>query len=369
MMPATNKGAGQNMGFPDNCTTPAAPSPIMLPYMNMGPHAMAMGFSLRVKLTMMAALSMAAKILMTCGMEPAVIHPLFKGIGAFIMGNPIVSVDMLPAINLLCPTTGNNMNNPVGAVQVPSVTNVSFTSLAATAGSPGAASAGAYDRAMHLEDIEKLQRATDDPASVNGRPMVCGAMLERGIGYVRVATFPFDLPTRLHNELRRTGALSASALILDLRDNPGGETDAATRLTDDFLERGTPIARMIDGDGDETLIRANQTEPYGVPLVLLVNARTGSAAELFAGSLQEHGRAVLVGRTTYGKGAAQQLVPDPSGGAVYATVGTFALPGGGPIEGVGVRPDIEVGGDGSPESDDDIQLEAALRAARRLIRL
>src|SRR5262249_12321233 len=149
---------------------------------------------------------------------------------------------------------------------------------------------------------------------------------------------------------------NVAALILDLRGCPGGEALAAIELAGDFLDDGALVVTATDGDGDDTVYRARQGHPHRFPLFLLVDHGTASAAELFAGALRAHGRAVVVGERTYGKGTAQELVPgfaEPS--AHYATVATFTLPNGEPIEGRGICPDIEVS-----ESD-------ALDAARAAI--
>ena len=163
---------------------------------------------------------------------------------------------------------------------------------------------------------------------------------------VLIAAFVRDLPTLLYNEIQSLLARGMRALALDLRGCPGGDLDAALRLCDDFVERGTVIAQRIDGDGDVTDIAARQGKPYPFPLFVLVDRNTASAAELFAGSLQSLGRAVVVGERTFGKGSSQKLVPGfDAPGATYVTVAAFALPNGAPIEGLGVRPAVECEGD------------------------
>ena len=101
MMPASNRGAGMNIGFPDVCLTPAAPAPIPVPYPNMAMNAQAASFSPTVKVTFMPALNMGSKIPMSTGDEGGTAHPMFKTVGAYTMGNPIVLVSKLPAVNLL----------------------------------------------------------------------------------------------------------------------------------------------------------------------------------------------------------------------------------------------------------------------------
>jgi carboxyl-terminal processing protease len=315
------------MGFPDPCLTPT-PVPVPIPYPNVGLNMQATPFSPIVRICMMSALNTMSKITMTSGMEGGVSHPLLKGMGSYTMGNPLVSIDKMPAINLLCPTTGNNYNNPAGAAVVPSLVNVFFT-YAGT------------------EALELLRR-----------PVVSSKMMRDGIGYAGINAFGFTLPTLLHNEIVRLTSQGMRALVVDLRANPGGEMEVFLRLADDFLEPGAVLAKVKDGDGDETVHRARQSDPYAFPLVLLVNAGTASAAELFAGCLKSHGRAVVVGETTYGKGAVQALVGSAAGdGASYSTVATVRLPSGEEVQGCGVRPDVE-------RSTNEDQLQAAFEVAQ-----
>jgi carboxyl-terminal processing protease len=329
MLPASNRSSGINIGFPDVCLTPAGPAVVPIPYPNLGMHAMAAPFAATVVVTGMNALNQGSMIPMTTGDEGGVAHPTIKGPGMFTMGNPVVSVEGLPAINLLCPTTGNNMNDGLGAVLVPDAVNVFYTYA------PGAAPP--LDRAMSLDDLAQHLAPLDAPP-------VQGAMRGDGIALVAIRVFSSGVAARVYDLLRRLAADGMSALILDLRGNPGGEVDAFLELAGDFVDHGTVLAVMTDGDGDETVHRARGEALYRLPLAILVDRRTASAAELFAGCLKAHGRAVVVGETTYGKGSAQALLPG-EGAAVYATVARVALPDGAPVQGIGVRPDVEATGE------------------------
>jgi carboxyl-terminal processing protease len=349
MMPASNRGVGSNIGFPDPCLTPT-PVPVPIPYPNIGMNAQATPFSATVRICLMSALNTMSKITMTSGMEGGVSHPMLKGTGSYTMGNPFISIEKMPAINLLCPTTGNNYNNPAGATLVPSLVNVFFTHV----GTESAVSTASTERLAaeppSPEDLERLRR-----------PTVTGSMKREGVGYVAIDVFGFSVPTLLHNEVTRLVSQGMRSMVLDLRDNPGGELDAFLRLADDFLSPGAALATAVDGDGDEIVHRARHADPYPFPLVLLVNGRTGSAAELFAGCLKDHGRAVIVGETTHGKGVAQALVGSGgSDGASYATVAKVRLPGPEEVQGRGVTPDVE-------RKIDDEQLQTALEIAKDLV--
>jgi carboxyl-terminal processing protease len=315
------------IGFPDVCNTPAGPVTVPIPYPNIGTNAMAAPFSPNVLVTMMPALNMGSVIPMTSGDEAGVAHPMIKGPARFTMGNPIVKVNFLPGINLTCPTTGNNMNNALGAVLVPSVTNVFFT-LA----SPTPAGLDPLDRS-----------ALDAIAGALDRPAVEARLLEPGVGLVRLTVFAFETPALVGRAIEELSAASGglSALIFDLRENPGGDLAAAADLASDFLPAGAVLYRAVDADGDELPVRARRGLLHATPLVLLVSGATASAAEIFAGALRHHSRAILVGRRTFGKASAQRVLPrEDAPGALYATVASVRLPDGANIHGAGLEPDI-----------------------------
>src|SRR5262249_4425697 len=136
-------------------------------------------------------------------------------------------------------------------------------------------------------------------------------------------------PARAHAAIRALEAQGASSLVLDLRGNPGGELTGAIELAGDFLGERRIVATLVDSEGDATVHRAGVEASYGMPLVVLVDGATASAAELFAGALQRHGRAVLVGAPTFGKGVAQRFEPSQHGdGFAPAVVASIVLPDG-----------------------------------------
>jgi carboxyl-terminal processing protease len=129
------------------------------------------------------------------------------------------------------------------------------------------------------------------------------------------------------------------SLVIDLRGNPGGDAAAAITLAGDFLDSGSVVAVLTDGDGDETVYRARGPRPRMFPLTILVDRGTASAAELFAGSLQAYGRARLVGERTYGKGVVRAVVPSADGPR-YDAVAVFRLPDGRAPQRGGLSPDL-----------------------------
>lgn len=352
MLPATNRGVGMHIGFPDVCLTPVGPAVVPIPYPNFALTAQAVPFSPIVKVSGVNALNMISKVPMTFGDDAGVAHPVFKQMGQYVMGNPIVNIDRMPAINLLCPTTGNAMNNPVGAVLVPSAVNVFYTYRTGAR--------GAYGGPIGLEGLQALAGSMRGAESES----VSEEALPGDVAYMRVALFTADAPTKAWDAVRRFTDAGARALIIDVRGCPGGDLDAFARLAADFLPRGAALAHVTDADGDTEVIRVSRDDPFVIPLVVLIDGSTASAGELFAGCLKAHARAVLVGRATYGKGAAQKVGPANEGGgagAVLATAALCALPGGEALEGAGVSPDVEVTSDGGELGD--LTSDAALRTA------
>ncbi len=358
MLLAANTGTGQNMGFPDVCNTPQPlpppPKTVPIPYPNIAMNAQASPFSALVRVSGMSALNMMSKIPMTSGDDPGVAHRSFKQVGGYQMGNPLVSIEKMPAINLACLTNGNSMNNMVGAVAVPSVTTVFYT-MQPAAGQPSPEPTGdRYMRVLGRDELARFGEAMAEPA-------VAFRMLRDDVAYLRIARFTATVPMAVFRAVRRRGAGRIAALVLDLRSSPGGDTEAMVRLADDFLPRDAVVLRRTEADGDEVLVRARQDRPYEMPVAVLVNGETASAAELFAGCLQCHGRGRIVGERTFGKGQMQRVLPALVGqGLVYAGVAHCRLPNGDELEGLGIVPDVPVAQDSTAG---DAQLEVAIATA------
>ena len=343
MLPASNKGVGMNMGFPDVCLTPSVPAPIPIPYPNIAMNAMAATFCPTILLTCMPALNMASIIPMTLGDQAGVANPLFMQMGRYTMGNPKILLQALPAINLTCPTTGNMMNNPVGAVLVPSVTTVFFTRALPE-------SAAVLDGAAVREIADAMSPASGSTVEVTDLP--------GGVAHVRVRAFAPGVVSRIYAEVRRRAPV---ALVIDLRGNRGGELTSFLALASDFLPRGSELCTLIDGDGDAEVRRAQHDPLHDMPVAVLVDRETASAAELFAGCLRAHGRAIVVGERTMGKTTSHVLLPGDSGTA-YATAGRCLLPGNLDVHGSGVTPDVPVA------SGEDALLVAVARLSDHIAR-
>lgn len=195
---------------------------------------------------------------------------------------------------------------------------------------------------------------------------VHGRILDNGAAYVRLSQFTdgtaADL-VELVRALQQQAGGSLPGLVLDLRNNPGGVLDAATEVADAFLEQGLILSAEGRAEDARFLVEARPGDVLsGAPLSVLVNRGSASAAEIVAGALQDHGRAVIVGETTYGKGSVQSIVPLSDGRAIKLTTSRYFTPSGRSIHGTGIQPDVRIG----PPADDagDPQLEVALETLR-----
>jgi carboxyl-terminal processing protease len=328
------------LNFPDVCKTPAPPAPfIPVPYPDLGMNMQAAPFSPFVQVGFMPATNMGSLKVMTSGDEAGamggLITGIIKGPGMTTMGNPIVFVTGLPAESLLNPTSGNNMNAPVGAQIVPSVVNVLYTYKDGPSHDGPSGASGRLDAAS-LRALADVVRGEGEAAA---HARVRGEWISPGVALLRVGLFTGDTDREVFNTLREMGDAIRS-VVLDLRGNPGGDGAAALRLACDWLPRGTEVLRERDADGDEETIVARGDQRYPWPLSILIDGGSASAAELLAGALQHHGRATVIGEPSYGKATGQRALCTPDGAMRYTTVAEYLLPNGERIEGRGVTPDV-----------------------------
>jgi carboxyl-terminal processing protease len=136
-------------------------------------------------------------------------------------------------------------------------------------------------------------------------------MMDGNVGYVEMLTFSESSTQELHDAIAKLRSEGARGVILDLRRNPGGLLDQGSSVSDLFLERGQTIVetkgRVVDQN--HKIVARDPDQFPGLPIVVLVGPGSASAAEIVAGALQDHDRALVVGRTTYGKGSVQTLYP------------------------------------------------------------
>jgi carboxyl-terminal processing protease len=184
---------------------------------------------------------------------------------------------------------------------------------------------------------------------------VAAQTLEPGYGYLRITGFSETTAqdvARAVSRLKRDNPSGLKGLLLDLRNNPGGVLEAGVAVADDFLESGVIVT--ADGRTPEARFRMDATPGDlidGAPLVVLVNGGSASASEIVAAALKDHGRALLVGRRTYGKGSVQTVMPLSHGGAVKLTTSRYFTPSGASIHGKGIVPDVLEAGPGEAPAE------------------
>ncbi|MEZ4540716.1 MAG: S41 family peptidase [Chloroflexota bacterium] len=162
------------------------------------------------------------------------------------------------------------------------------------------------------------------------------------IGYIRLTEFNRSAEEKLLEALADIMAQNATGLIFDLRDNPGGFLDQSVAVADAFLPQGVALFERNNRGLDETFRTGTGDIAETIPLVVLVNSGSASASEIVAGAIQDRGRAVLIGETTFGKGSVQQIHTLSDGSELRVTIARWYTPNNNTIDGQGITPDIEV---------------------------
>ena len=180
-------------------------------------------------------------------------------------------------------------------------------------------------------------------------------VLEKEIGYVRISQFNEETASDFEKALQKLIVLSKAplkGLIVDLRNNPGGLLDQAVKVADKFIASGVIVS--IEGRNKEqkmkfTAHRDRTLENY--PLVVLVNGGSASGSEILAGALQDHGRALILGTQTFGKGSVQTIFPLKDGAGLKLTTAKYYTPSGRSIQAMGITPSIIVPYSETPEPE------------------
>ncbi|CEP68490.1 Tail specific protease [Moorella glycerini] len=190
-------------------------------------------------------------------------------------------------------------------------------------------------------------------------PVVSSRLLAGPVGYLYLRSFPYWAPGEVETALAELEDQGARGLILDLRGNPGGYLDAALEIASLFLLWDKPVVQVVRRDKKVTVLRS-RGPGQDLPMVVLVDRDTASAAEILAGALQANHAAILIGTRTYGKGALQTIFPLSNGGVLKLTTAYYLTPAGQAIDGEGLIPDIEV-------TEGREQLDRALKVLRAQI--
>jgi len=170
--------------------------------------------------------------------------------------------------------------------------------------------------------------------------------LEDDVGYLRLTAFNEQTSPGLEQAVNRLSEQAEGSLkgyVLDLRNNPGGLLDQAIAVSDAFLNAGEIVSTRGRHPDDAQRYNAREGDlANGLPIIVLINGGSASASEIVAGALQDHGRAVIMGTRSFGKGSVQTIIPLSGSGAMRLTTSRYYTPSGRSIQATGIEPDIEV---------------------------
>ena len=178
--------------------------------------------------------------------------------------------------------------------------------------------------------------------------------LENNIGYIRLTSFNENSGKQIKKKINQLeNENKVKGYILDLRNNPGGLLSQAIKISDFFLDHGEIVSTKSRNASENRKWFAKKGDlTNSKPIILLINYGSASAAEIVAGALKDHKRAILVGENSYGKGSVQSIIPLKNEGAIRLTVAKYYLPSGKSISEVGVSPDIEIS-----EQDEEFKIK------------
>lgn len=212
---------------------------------------------------------------------------------------------------------------------------------------------------VRRDGVDKTYKLTRRPIEM---VTVTGEMLDNYIGYIKISGFKQNTPQQFNDALDEIIQNGAKGIIFDLRENGGGLVDALEDCLDPLLPEGI-IATAEYSDGNSKTIVYSDKSEINIPMVVIVNEHTASAAELFAASLKDFGKADIVGETTYGKGVMQSTIELSNGGAVVLTIAKYKTTISECYDGIGITPDYIV----QNEDDDDDQYNKALEVITQKI--
>lgn len=201
---------------------------------------------------------------------------------------------------------------------------------------------------------------------------VTAKMLPGSIGYVEVTNFDTVTADQFKQAVDKLTGQGMKKMIIDLRNNPGGELDTVVAMCDYLLKDGDTIVSIVDSQGNKTVETAKDGHSLDIPMVVLVNGNSASASEVMTGALKDNKEAKIVGTKTFGKGIVQQLFSLSDGGALKLTVAHYYTPNGTDIHGKGIEPDVKVELNENLDSmleipaDQDNQLQEAIKVIQNM---
>lgn len=183
-----------------------------------------------------------------------------------------------------------------------------------------------------------------------------------GIGYLELSVFGEETGKEFEEQLQALVEQDVSGLIVDLRNNGGGLTTAAEEVLSCLLSKGDVLYYTADKNG-KTVYYKSQRDGVDLPLVVLANGNSASASEIVIGAVKDHGRGLIVGEKSFGKGVVQQVYTLDDGSAVKITVEHYFTPNGNYIQDAGIEPDYLV--EQAVDAEEDVQLQRALELLKK----
>ena len=240
--------------------------------------------------------------------------------------------------------------------------------LAQVEGEEGATVVVTWRRPETLASTGGDEFTTTLQAGAATRENVSFQLLDNEVGYINLRQLGRGTSGLVSDAVKDLTGQGANALVLDLRDCPGGYLTQAVEVASLFQDGGT-VVQINTSDSSEAPTKRTATGAAitSLPLAVVVNDETAAAAEVLVASLQDNGRATVVGQTTMGKGTVQMMQELSFGGAISYTVAEYKTPSGRSIDGVGVVPTITSDADGSGGGE-DVQLRLAVEVASAAVR-
>lgn len=193
-------------------------------------------------------------------------------------------------------------------------------------------------------------------------------MLNDGIAYIKLNHFNLKTDGELRAAIKKAADKKAKGIIMDLRNNPGGLLDVCVDVTSQFIPKGVVVGMKGRFDKANDTLYAKEGRANNLPLVVIVNEGSASAAEIFAGAVKDHKRGTIVGMKTFGKGSVQTLFNLPDGSGIYVTIARYHTPSGFVLDHKGLQPDIKVEGEPKKDKKEDKQLQKALCVLKQKIK-
>ena len=225
-------------------------------------------------------------------------------------------------------------------------------------GEPGTSVEVSVVREGNIKDFTVVRDVIDIPT-------VESEVLPNKIGYLRLNLFASNSDEALAEHLDKLKQKKIEGLILDLRDNPGGDLESAVNISRYFLPKG-PVVYIVDNKGRTKSMDNNQPEELGVPLVVLINGGSASASEVLAGAIKDTDSGILIGEKTYGKALVQVLIEMRGKDALKLTTAKYLTPNKNDIQAKGIEPNIKV--NLTAEDEEDTQLKKALDVLEKQLR-